>query len=200
MATGQVSMGQILNYLSRGAPLGPGWAIDQDGNPTTDPNAAALGAISPFGGPKGYGLGLAIEVLVAALTGTALGTDVHGTLDADHECTKGDVFICVDPILVAGDGTARLAEYLNAVRASPPAPGSAGVRLPGERAAAQRAERAERGIVLTASAWHDAVELAAERISSRQSENPRNSAAALIPDDQANGQGDLMTPSSSEQN
>jgi L-2-hydroxycarboxylate dehydrogenase (NAD+) len=208
MATGEVSMGQILNHLARGAPLRPGWAVDQAGYPTTDPRAATEGAISPFGGPKGYGLGLAIEVLVAALTGTSLGSDVRGTLDADHECTKGDVFICIDPERavgpVAGDepgGSGRLAGYLSAVRASPPAPGSAGVRLPGERAAAERAERTERGIVLTARAWQAALDLSAEGISSRRSSHsPRNSAAAPISQDHLNGQDDTMTQCSSEQN
>jgi L-2-hydroxycarboxylate dehydrogenase (NAD+) len=208
MATGEVSMGQILNHLARGARLEPGWAIDQAGHPTTDPRAAAEGAISPFGGPKGYALGLAIEVLVAALTGTSLGSDIHGTLDADHECTKGDVFICIDPARAVGPaaddepgGTSRLAEYLNAVRTSSPAPGSAGVRLPGERAAAERAERTERGIVLSASVWHTARELSAEGISSRQSSGrPRNSPAAPISQDHLNGQDEAMTQSSSEQN
>ena len=147
-------------------------------------------------------------MLVAALTGTSLGSEIHGTLDADHECTKGDVFICIDPARavgpVTGDepgGFSHLAEYLSAVRASPPAPGSAGVRLPGERAAAERAERAERGIVLTARAWHAALELAAGGISSHQSsDSPRNSAAAPISQDHLNGQDGTMGQCSSKQN
>ena len=99
MATGTVSMGKVLAFERADAALEPGWAVDSNGSPTTDPHAAIQGAISPFGGPKGYGLGLAIELLVAILTGTALGPAVLGTLDTEYETTKGDVFIVIDASL-----------------------------------------------------------------------------------------------------
>ncbi|MEO3853960.1 Ldh family oxidoreductase [Acrocarpospora sp. B8E8] len=78
-------------------PLAPGDAVDSAGARATDAAAAVDGAISPFGGPKGYALGLMIEVLVATLTRTALGDDVRGTLDPTDPPTKGDVFIAMDP-------------------------------------------------------------------------------------------------------
>jgi hypothetical protein len=59
-------------------PPAPGDAVDSAGVRATDAAAAVDGAISPFGGPKGYALGLMIEVLVATLTRTALGDDVRG--------------------------------------------------------------------------------------------------------------------------
>ncbi|MFD0737665.1 Ldh family oxidoreductase [Planotetraspora mira] len=70
-------------------PLAPGDAVDSAGVRATDAAAAVDGAISPFGGPKGYALGLMIEVLVATLTRTALGDDVRGTLDPTDPPTKG---------------------------------------------------------------------------------------------------------------
>ncbi|MFG6201634.1 Ldh family oxidoreductase [Nonomuraea sp. JJY05] len=78
-------------------PPAPGGAVDSAGVRATDPAAAVDGAISPFDGPKGYALGLMIEVLVATLTHTALGDDVRGTLDPTDPPTKGDVFIATDP-------------------------------------------------------------------------------------------------------
>ncbi|WP_326580807.1 Ldh family oxidoreductase [Actinacidiphila glaucinigra] len=78
-------------------PPAPGDAVDSAGVPATDAAAAVDGAISPFGGPQGYALGLMIEVLVAALTRTALGNDVRGTLDPTDPPTRGDVFIAMDP-------------------------------------------------------------------------------------------------------
>ncbi|WP_371786620.1 Ldh family oxidoreductase [Streptosporangium subroseum] len=78
-------------------PPAPGDAVDSAGVRATDAAAAVDGAISPFGGPKGYALGLMIEVLVATLTRTALGDDVRGTLDPTDPPTKGDVFIAMDP-------------------------------------------------------------------------------------------------------
>ena len=90
------------------------------GHPTTDPVRAKAGAIAPFGDAKGYGLGIAMELLVAALAGSALAPDVRGTLDSQSPCNKGDVFILIEPSLAPGL-PARLSAYLDAVRASPPA-------------------------------------------------------------------------------
>jgi L-2-hydroxycarboxylate dehydrogenase (NAD+) len=159
MATGQVSMGRVLHNLELGVPLEEGWAVDADGVPTLDPVAALKGAISPFGGPKGFALGLALEILVASLTGTALGRDVHGTLDADDVCNKGDLFICIDPQIVGPTGSTDVSSYLGDVRATPPQPGTTGVRIPGERTAAERARRVTDGIEITMSAWRAAMAL-----------------------------------------
>jgi LDH2 family malate/lactate/ureidoglycolate dehydrogenase len=167
MATGQVSMGQILNYLQRGAELEPGWAVNSDGVPTTDPLAASQGAITPFGGAKGYGLGLALEVLVASLTSSGLGRNVRGTLDVDQVCNKGDVFICINPAVIADDASAAVTSYLHAVRLTPRQPGSGGVRIPGQRAAAERARRIAEGIELTEATWHEALALLKEGGTSR---------------------------------
>src|ERR1700722_701684 len=86
MATSLVSMGRIHDHANRGEPIPEGWALDADGNPTTDAAAAKSGAIAPFGGAKGYALGLALELLVMSLAGSAIGTAVHGTLDSQSEC------------------------------------------------------------------------------------------------------------------
>jgi LDH2 family malate/lactate/ureidoglycolate dehydrogenase len=78
-------------------PPAPGGAVDSAGVRATDAAAAVDGTISSFGGPKGYALGLMIEVLVATLTRTALGDDVRGTPDPTDLPTRGDVFIAMDP-------------------------------------------------------------------------------------------------------
>jgi LDH2 family malate/lactate/ureidoglycolate dehydrogenase len=72
MSTAAVSMGKLLDHAAQARPIPLGWAVDESGAPTTDAKAATRGAVSPFGGPKGYGLGLALEVLVATLTGSVL--------------------------------------------------------------------------------------------------------------------------------
>jgi LDH2 family malate/lactate/ureidoglycolate dehydrogenase len=159
MATGEVSMGRILRHARAGQPIPPGWALDAAGEPTTDPAAAA--AISPFGGAKGSGLGLALEVLVATLTASALGRDVHGTLDADDACNKGDVFLVADPSALPGGSQAGpVSEYLDAVRATPVQEGAAAVRVPGDRARAERARRQRAGVEVPDRVWHEALELA----------------------------------------
>jgi LDH2 family malate/lactate/ureidoglycolate dehydrogenase len=74
--------------------------------------------------------------------------------------TKGDVLIVFDPVAAELEPFGeRLGRYLDALRASPPAPGSTGVRIPGDRARRDRLRRLAEGISLPASLWHDLVEL-----------------------------------------
>lgn len=151
MATSLVSMGQIHAYAHQGRALEPGWALDAAGQPTTDAEAAKSGAIAPFGEAKGYALGLGFEVLVGALTDSALGTEVRGTLDSDQVCNKGDVFIVVEP---ASSSTAvRISAYLDEIRACPPSDAGRKVAVPGDRAQAQRAEALRHGVSLSADVW-----------------------------------------------
>jgi len=156
-ATSLVSMGEIHDRAHRGEPIPDGWALDAAGNPTTDADAAKNGAIAPFGQAKGYALGLAFELLVASLTGAALGTDVRGTLDATHLSNKGDIFIVVD-----GPQTAGLAAYLAVIRNAEPAEGFDGVLVPGERGRAARAARQRDGIPVADTVWARLQELAQE--------------------------------------
>lgn len=147
LATSVVSMGKINHYAMRGMPIPHGWAVDAEGRPTTDANAARTGAIAPFGGAKGYGLGLAIELLVAALAGSELAPDVHGTLDDSHAANKGDLLILINA--AAGDGSTRsLASYLDRLRGSHPSDPVIPVAVPGDGARQRRAATEQSGIEL----------------------------------------------------
>lgn len=162
MATGAISKGEVIARGLRGQELPPGSAVDADGVPTVDPLAADAGAISPFGGAKGYALGLGIELLVAALTQSALGERVRGTLDVTDPVTKGDLFIVFDPAAIgAVPFTERLGDYLRELRASPPASGVSGVAVPGDRMRAERRRRLADGIMLPAALWSELTQLRA---------------------------------------
>jgi LDH2 family malate/lactate/ureidoglycolate dehydrogenase len=151
MATGLVSMGRIIDHANRGEPLQHGWALDRDGEPTIDARAARDGAIAPFGAAKGYGLGIAFEAVVAAMTSSALGTDVVGTLDSVHPSTKGDVFIVLKPDAAAPAWA--VSRYLDEVRASPPVDPRRPVLVPGDRARACRRERIDGGFDVPDDLW-----------------------------------------------
>lgn len=154
MSTGAISRGRVLHHSLTGRPLEPGWAVDAAGRPTTDPQDALEGAISPFGGAKGYALGIALEVLVAGLTGTAFGQDVTGTLDETEPVTKGDLFIAIDPGSAGASTMAQLAAgYLEDVRSSPLAAGFEAIVVPGDRARAARQHRLAEGVELDARLW-----------------------------------------------
>jgi LDH2 family malate/lactate/ureidoglycolate dehydrogenase len=158
LATSTVSMGKIHHHAATGKPIPEGWARDAEGRATTDAAAARSGSLAPFGDAKGYGLGLAIELLVAALAGSALAPDVHGTLDSDHVCNKGDVLILVDP-LNAPDLAGRLSAYLDAVRASQPADTDRPVRVPGDGAGERREKSRTAGFDIDERLWDELVSL-----------------------------------------
>ena len=152
LATSAVSMGKIHHHAARGRPIPEGWARDASGQPTTDAAAAKLGAIAPFGEAKGYGLGLAIELLVASLAGSALAPDIRGTLDAEAVCNKGDVLIVIDT-MAAPRLAAELSGYLDAVRASPPAEAGRPVGVPGDGAARRRQAALLEGFEIEPGLW-----------------------------------------------
>lgn len=151
MATSRVSMGEIHDRASMNLPIPADWALDAQGDPTTDAHAARIGAIAPFGGAKGYALALGFEVLVTALTGASVGRDVTGTLDSTQPCNKGDLFIVAQPS--ANGAAGAISNYLDAIRACPPMQENAPVSVPGDRAHASKERSRSDGIPLSAELW-----------------------------------------------
>jgi len=161
MATSSSAIGKIYASKHRGEPIPPGWAIDAEGKPTTDPDAALKGSLTPAAGAKGYGLGISIGILAGLLPGSEIGRLVLGTLDTEFRCTKGDFFLLMNPGAFAGGPTlsSRVASYHDELRHSPPQKGSQSVIVPGDRARQMREERLRSGIPLPKEVW-----LAAERL------------------------------------
>jgi L-2-hydroxycarboxylate dehydrogenase (NAD+) len=159
LATSIVSMGKIHHHAATGRRIPEGWARDIDGCATTDPERAKLGAIAPFGGAKGYGIGLAVELLVAAVAGSALAPDIRGTLDAEAACNKGDVLIVIAPSSAPALAQ-RLAAYLEAVRNSAPAEPAQPVRAPGDGAARRRDRSQREGFEIAPRLWAELNDLA----------------------------------------
>jgi L-2-hydroxycarboxylate dehydrogenase (NAD+) len=161
MATSLVSMGQIHDHAHRKVPIPPNWALDANGEPTTDAEAARDGAVAPFGEAKGYALGLAFEVLVASLTASALGRNVRGTLDSMHPCNKGDVFIIIDTS-TSGTMADAIGAYLDEIRNDFPARGFNNVVIPGDRSLAVREHRLKEGMPVAEEVWTRLLHLAGE--------------------------------------
>ena len=161
MATSTSAIGKIYASKHRGESIPLGWAIDAEGHPTTSPDAALKGSLTPAAGPKGYGLGVSIGILAGLLPGSEIGRLVLGTLDTEFRCTKGDFFLLLNPGAFAGGRTlaSRVASYLDELRHSPPQKGFPSVIVPGDRSRRLREERARSGIPLPKEVW-----LAAERL------------------------------------
>lgn len=126
-ATSAVALGTVLVAAKNDEPIPLGWAVDSAGEPTTNAKAALEGSLQSMGGYKGYGIGLMVEVLAAALTGTNLSTDVPPLKTADgapHDL--GQFYVLIDPDGFSGP---VFAEKIEAMVSSVEA--QEGARLPG---------------------------------------------------------------------
>lgn len=131
IGTSATASGDVVLSKAKGEPLPPGVALDAQGSPTVDPDAALAGAFLAWGGHRGSGLALAIQLL-----GILAGSEV-----AIKEIRNyGMFFLLFDPQLFmpTDEFHARLAQLRSVVHASRPAAGVARVRLPGEGSAEKR--------------------------------------------------------------
>ena len=134
MSTAAIARGTVEHRRAAGEPLSEGVALDADGEPTTDPAAALDGTIRPFGGTKGSGLAIAVEVVASGLVGAAMGRAVTDTYHTDEPCTKGDLFVAIDPAAMeVPDSGDRASAFFERLRTSETATGVEAVRVPGER-------------------------------------------------------------------
>lgn len=125
-STAAVALGQITMAKAAGRAIPDAWAVDDQGRPTTDPEAALKGALRPAAGHKGWALGLLVEALSAGLTGSASSQDVRGLKLADGPPHNlGQHYILIDPILHGGAMAERLARITDALQ------DEEGVRVPG---------------------------------------------------------------------
>jgi (2R)-3-sulfolactate dehydrogenase (NADP+) len=143
-----VAKSEVVVHQQRGEPIPPGWALDRDGNPTTDPKAALDGGtMLPAGGYKGAGLALIVELFAAWLTGANLSTDASSFADnAGGSPRTGQFFIAVETGGLAGAGASERLERLFSAIAD-----QEGARLPGDRRLAARARTTRDGIAIPAA-------------------------------------------------
>ncbi len=165
MATTVAAVGKIKVLAQRGEAMPEGWMVGRDGRPLTDPNKRDEGFLLPIGGPKGYGLSLAIGLLAGVLNGAAFASEVVDfTSDTTSPTNTGQFVAAIDlkafgdPELIAASASRAFAE----LRASPPLPGHDAVRIPGEGRAQAYAERVNNGLELHESLRSDLNALAAE--------------------------------------
>lgn len=140
IGTSAMTAGELRMRLRLGRPLDPGTAVDADGAETLDPGAVAAGAILPWGGPRGYAIALAIQVLGILAGGQPVAREVR---------ESGFLFIVFNPELLMPlpEFKARVGELMATLETSRPADGSPGVRVPGRRAAATRRATRETGTI-----------------------------------------------------
>jgi ureidoglycolate dehydrogenase (NAD+) len=154
MAMSVAARAKIRNAVKRGEPIPETWATDRAGNPTTDPRAAIDGFLLPFGGYKGYGLALMVDLFAGVLSDASYLTRVNSWIDEPHlEQKIGHFFIVID---TARLGNAqwladRVSDFAAIVHDTPPAKPGTPVRLPGEAEIANLVRQRRDGIDIDAA-------------------------------------------------
>ena len=138
----QVAWTAVKRAAEEGEPIPLGWALDANGDPTTDAGAGLDGSMAPAGGVKGFSIGLLVEVLCAALAGGKLGPDQGSFTDDDGKpIDNGQFFVAFDPGKLSGGG---FDQTITALVAS--ITDQDGARLPNARREANKLRLAEQGI------------------------------------------------------
>lgn len=163
MATSQVARGKIILAAREGRQIPLGWALDPEGRPTEDAQAALEGTMLPLGGPKGSGLALLVEILSSALASATYGPHIPPLYDnPDREQGLGHFFLAFRPDLFVGpqEFAERISDMTRELRSLSPSANYGRVYLPGEPEAETERERREKGIPLSPAVLEELVGLA----------------------------------------
>ena len=147
-STTTVALGKITLAKAAGEKIPEGWAVDVDGVPTTDPEAALAGSLVSMGGYKGWGFGLMAELLAAGMTGGTVSRNVaplKAPTGPPHDL--GQYYLLLDPD-VSGLFFNRMAQVAEGVSLD------SGARMPGQNT--RPAERVD----VPDSLWETATSLA----------------------------------------
>jgi (2R)-3-sulfolactate dehydrogenase (NADP+) len=148
LSLSEVARGKLMVAAREGKPIPPGWALDKDGNPTTDPKAGLEGMMLPAGGVKGAMLALVVELLCCALTGAAYGFEADSFFTEEGNRPRiGQAFLVIDPAALAGTDVfhERIETLVETMLLDPD------VRLPGQRRLALARQAAAEGIEVPAA-------------------------------------------------
>jgi len=147
-ASAAMAKGEVMIAARDGHELPPGVGVDEDGNPTTDPEAILKGSLLPFGGHKGSCIAMMVELLVAGLIGEAFSFEAAARDNNDGGPPQGgELMLAMDPGRFGdADGWAAHAEGLFEQMTA-----QEGVRLPADRRYGNRQRTVKEGITIPES-------------------------------------------------
>ncbi|MET3699859.1 LDH2 family malate/lactate/ureidoglycolate dehydrogenase [Bacillus oleivorans] len=128
-----VAKGKLRIAMQNGESIPLGWALDQNGKPTTDPKEALKGVVLPIGEYKGYGIALMVEILAGIITGADFSVNMVDH-DAEGKRNVGHLFISLnlEHFMEITEYYSRIEELIDLIKTSPTLKND-GVFLPGEK-------------------------------------------------------------------
>ncbi len=151
LSTSVVARGKIILAAKKGEAIPLGWAINQEGIETTDPEEALKGAVLPMAGAKGYALAMAVEILSGVLTGAAFGPHVQNHFQPNLPPSNiGHFFILLDvqQWMPLETYYFRLRQLIDEMKRVPRAKGVDAILYPGERRHQSYVTQLRQGVAL----------------------------------------------------
>ncbi len=151
MASSITARGKIRLCADQGVELPGGWALDEGGNPTTDPAKALLGSILPMGGAKGYALAVLIDLMAGMLTGGGYGNAVKQLSDYNGPVNAGHLLMAIkiEAFMEAETFKQRVSDYITGLHEAPRVSSAQNIFAPGEIEQNLTRARLKKGIPLT---------------------------------------------------
>jgi LDH2 family malate/lactate/ureidoglycolate dehydrogenase len=154
LATSLIARGNIIAAQKKGQPIPLGWALDPEGNPTTDAAKALAGTVLTMGGHKGYALAVMVEALSSVLSGAAVGASIgsmYKNLDRKQDVGHFFTLLDIDAFLDVAEFKRRTDEMIDRIKSCRKRPGVQEILVPGERSARIAREYEKRGVPLDAA-------------------------------------------------
>jgi LDH2 family malate/lactate/ureidoglycolate dehydrogenase len=151
MATSIIARGNIIVAQKKGQAIPEGWALDPNGEPTTDASQALLGTVLTMAGHKGYALALMIEVFSSVLSGAAIGPEIgsmYKNMDRKQDVGHFFCMLNIAAFLDVVDFKTRMDETIDRIKSSKRRPGVEEILIPGERSSRKAVENEAAGIVV----------------------------------------------------
>lgn len=158
MATSVVAQGKIIMAAKTNEKIPPGWAINKEGIVTTDPKEALEGTVLPFGGPKGYGIALLVDVLSGILSGAMFGPHLNNMWnDFENPQNVGHCFGILDisKYIDVDNFKSRMDQMIQEIKESPKAKGVEEIFLPGEIEYRKNILRRKEGVPVSNVVYED---------------------------------------------
>jgi ureidoglycolate dehydrogenase (NAD+) len=154
MATSNVALGKILHARESGSTIPSEWGVNGNGEGTTNPHEVE--ALSPFAGPKGYGLGIVVEIFSGLLAGAAFGPHITKMYGEYNKPRKLGHYLCVinpSVFIEENEFLENMDQLINELHETEPAGGFDKVLVPGEPEQLKEEKAMVEGVNVTQSVY-----------------------------------------------
>ena len=162
IANTAVARGKIYLAKNRQEQIPLGWALNSNGQPTTDPQEAIDGIILPMAGHKGYAIAALMDILSGVLSGSCWGENVNGPYEYDKKSGAGHFMLAIniEAFRKMADFNQEIEQMIESIKATPKTPGTEQIYYPGELEAINDQHNRANGISYSEQTVNDLKETA----------------------------------------